>query len=313
MEDQELFNQIKVAANNDAMQHFGAMDKVWNRVEAKLDNKILKKENTVWKKLAVAASLLLVGTLGYQFFKNDKITIKPNQILTQKDSIKNIFSKKDVVVSADNQGISEKSEAKTNPAIKKEADAILEKQLKPRHQVAMEEVKRQSDRETESDAISNTQLGYFNAPITSNTNNFSGNSSYESTQIQPKGIAVSKDVELFLKKENSIFNEKKEQPLLVFDDKVANKQTVKSVKADEVESLVELKEPLYIINGVEYTEQEVFGPNPTSPYTPLNQQEIETISILQDEKAIETYGEKGRKGVVIITTKYGKPVAKKRQ
>ena len=63
----------------------------------------------------------------------------------------------------------------------------------------------------------------------------------------------------------------------------------------------------------EYTEQELFGPNPTSPYTPLSEQEIDSITVLQQEKAITIYGQKGKKGVVIISTKNGKPAAKKRQ
>ena len=36
------------------------MDKVWNRVEEKLDTKIIKKKSEVWKKLAIAASFLIV-------------------------------------------------------------------------------------------------------------------------------------------------------------------------------------------------------------------------------------------------------------
>ena len=108
-------------------------------------------------------------------------------------------------------------------------------------------------------------------------------------------------------------NTKKEKPLLVFDDKVANKQSVKEVEMDDIESIVELPDPLYIINGVEYTEQELFGPNPTSPYTPLSEQDIDSISILQDEKAISIYGQKGKKGIVIISTKNGKPADKKQK
>ena len=122
-----------------------------------------------------------------------------------------------------------------------------------------------------------------------------------------------KDMELFIAKENKVSNAKKEKPLLVFDDKVTNKQSVKEVEMDEIESIVELPDPLYIINGVEYTEQELFGPNPTSPYTPLNEQEIDSISILQKEKATSIYGQKGKKGVVIISTKNGKPAAKKQK
>ena len=38
---------------------------------------------------------------------------------------------------------------------------------------------------------------------------------------------------------------------------------------------------------------------------------IESISILPPEKAVSIYGEKGKKGVVIVTTKDGKPLPKK--
>ena len=105
---------------------------------------------------------------------------------------------------------------------------------------------------------------------------------------------------------------KKDDPLLVIDDKAEDLQNIGKLNPEDVESIVVLAEPLYIINGVEYSEKEVFGPNPTSPYSPLNEQDIETISILQKEKATEIYGKKGEKGVVIITTKNGKPKTKTR-
>ena len=122
-----------------------------------------------------------------------------------------------------------------------------------------------------------------------------------------------KTMEVFINKDNQVSNAKKEKPLLVYNNKVDNKQTVKEVEMDDIESIVELPDPLYIINGVEYTEQELFGPNPTSPYTPLGEQEIDSITVLQQEKAMAAYGVKGKKGVVIISTKNGKPAAKKRK
>ena len=76
-------------------------------------------------------------------------------------------------------------------------------------------------------------------------------------------------------------------------------------------SLVVLDAPLYIIDGIYYSEQDLFGKKPTSPYAPLDNQEIKTITILQDLEATSKYGEKGKKGVVIITTKNGKPALKK--
>jgi hypothetical protein len=296
MEDQDIFNQIKAAANSDSPQHFGSLDNVWDRVEAKLDNKILKKENTIWKKIAVAASLLLLGTLGYQVLKNDKTAITPNQIVTEKDSTQKTLPAKETVAA---------SEA-ANPAIKKEADALLLKQLSQPNKVAFEENllnKKASDLPNES--IAGQPESYFAAPLPAKSEEIKDNLKLESKKVEVK------DLEMFLKKENQVSNAHKEEPLIVADDKATNKQSLKNIDAEDVESLIVLKEPLYIINSKEYTEQEVFGPNPTSPYTPLNQQEIETISILQDEKAIELYGEKGNKGVVIITTKNGKPTAKK--
>ena len=83
-----------------------------------------------------------------------------------------------------------------------------------------------------------------------------------------------------------------------------------NLKKDNIESILVLKEPLYIINDVEYSEEDLFGATPTSPYAPLNKQEIQTINILQNDEAIAKYGDKGKKGVVIITTKNRKPVGK---
>jgi hypothetical protein len=95
-------------------------------------------------------------------------------------------------------------------------------------------------------------------------------------------------------------------PFVVINGEVAQKGK-KNMNDIEIESLVELKEPLYIINGVNYSEKEMFGPNPTSPYAPLDQQEITELKILLEEDAVKIYGEKGKKGVVIVTTKNNKP------
>ena len=99
---------------------------------------------------------------------------------------------------------------------------------------------------------------------------------------------------------------KKDDPLVVVDGKA-----VADYNAEDAESIVYLKNPLYIINGTEYTEQEVFGPNPSCPYAPIKNQEIESVTVLQADKAVDTYGKKGENGVVIITTKDGKPNPKK--
>jgi hypothetical protein len=292
MKNQDIFNQFKKAADNAESPDFASMEKVWSRVEEKLDTKELKKATNLWKKIAVAASLLLVSTLGYQFLKKDQPVTNTHDVIVQKDTIQQTTNpNNDAVVSTE----------PVHPAIKEEAEAILKKQMVVSNQVAVEEV-------SESVKGINDSLKYvFVSPKVTLKS--------ASPEIPPVANEKhkAKDMEFFINQENKVSNAKKEMPLLVFDDQATNKQTVKEVEMDEIESIIELPDPLYIINGVEYTEQELFGPNPTSPYTPLNEQEIDSISILQKEKAISVYGQKGKKGVVIISTKNGKPAAKKRK
>lgn len=299
MEENNLLNQIKSAAENAETKDFSGMEKVWQRVEEKLDNKEDKKAMLLWKKIAVAASLLLVATLGYQFFKSNPNTIQPSSVVTATDSIKKNNAASNQVATIDSKSEEKRNKTTLNPAIKKEAEQILNKQIQPSNQVALEESAKADDKS--SNGISGNAMSY-KAPAASAIQSIPNQYYY-----LPSKKNDAKYVELFMDKSRQTSNEKKEEPLVIIDDKVS-KKNLREHEFNASDSLVVLNEPLYIINGVEYTEKEVFGPNPTSPYTPLNQQEIETLSILQQEKAIEIYGNKGKKGVVIITTKNGKPV-----
>lgn len=298
MEENKLFNEIKSAADNAETKDFPGMESVWNRVEQKLDQKEDKKAIWRWKKIAVAASLLLFATLGYQFFNNNTDVIKPNETLTTTDSITQTISPANDIVIAEPKTETKPNNIKLNPAIKQEAEAILQKQITPASQVALEEVSK-----SEETTIVGSQLGYFSAPVLTQTENDSD----ENLSLKYKK-AEGKDVELFMNKESKKAFIKKEEPLVIMDNKVV-KEKLEDIEFSAADSLMVLNEPLYIINGVEFTEQQVFGPNPTSPYTPLNKQDIESISILQNEKAIEVYGAKGKKGVVIITTRKKLPAA----
>lgn len=308
MENQDkLYNQFKSAAKNAEKKDFPAMENVWNRVEQKLDTKVLKKETKLWKKLAVAASVLLVATLGYHFWQEEKVIIDNSKIVNQ-DSIV-----KPDIVEENNQTIV--TSETQHPAIKENAEEILKEQtktadvvvmndsVKPKKMVismpaAVSEVRIEKD-EIKEEKQSNSYNGYldnevYNARIVQNNGYRTMlNSSGRNAEAKKKSI-------------------KKDDPLLVIDDKAEDLQNIGKLNPEDVESIVVLAEPLYIINGVEYSEKEVFGPNPTSPYSPLNEQDIETISILQKEKATEIYGKKGEKGLVIITTKNGKPKTKTR-
>lgn len=306
MENQDkLYNQFKSAAENAETKDFPGMENVWSRVEQKLDTKVLKKETKLWKKLAVAASILLVVSVGYHFWSTEKtITTPTNEIVTN-DSITtpNLIEENNAV-----------ADVEKHPAIKENAEQILKEQtktadiivmndtVKPKKMAApmpaaISEIKAEKD-DVQKEEETNSYNGYLSKEVF-DARSVKNNS--QKTMINSKGRTAE------AKMKSSI----KEEPLLVIDDVAEDLQKLGKLNADDVESIVVLAEPLYIINGVEYSEVEVFGPNPTSPYSPLNQQDIETISILQKEKATEVYGKKGEKGVVIITTKNGKPKLKK--
>lgn len=79
-------------------------------------------------------------------------------------------------------------------------------------------------------------------------------------------------------------------------------------KSDELNGR---KQPLYIVDGVpvDFTRKASAGKWGDSEYesaTDIASLEKESVEILTGEKAIELYGDKGKHGVILITTKEGK-------
>ncbi len=325
MDNQDkIFNRFKEAADNAETKDFPGMEKVWSRVEEKLDRKEDRKTISLWKKIAVAASLLLVISLGYQFLKTDKKAIieTPKIVVNEEDKPTTegpSFEENKAVVSSDSQLVP-----------KEEAVKILDKQIKQQEKVAVQEV------QAAPNAV-------FTPPVVTERAN------YDAIMPAPSPIRAeeeAKDEEIMLSKskvqtepgfgyakkaakesfsssaEKAAQSPRKSAPLVVLNgNAISHTDDVKrdrmmqrelpNLEPSNVESLVILDDPLYIIDGIYYSENDLFGKNPTSPYAPLNEQEIKTITILQDLEATEKYGEKGKKGVVIITTKTGKPAQKK--
>ena len=320
MDNQDkLFDKFKEAAHNSEVKDFPAMDKVWSRVEDKLDKKEDKKTISLWKKIAIAASLLLVISLGSQFLKsNEEITIQnPKVVINEKEEIQNQSSEKDNAVVAKEAEIVSQAEAME----------ILDKEITKQQKVALEEThSRNVDAVgTGTSSIIASEV-YTPAPVL-----------IQAEAAEEENVVVAKEKMEMMnsysetkEKESArlAFSAKQSQmakksaPLVVLNgNAIAHKDDVKRDKMmqtemsnfqpENLESLVVLDEPLYIIDGIYYSENDLFGNNPTSPYAPLNKQEIKTITILQDLEATSKYGEKGKKGVVIITTKNGKPALKK--
>ncbi|MEZ4853881.1 hypothetical protein [Flavobacterium sp.] len=282
--EDKLYNKIKSAAEKGETPNFSSMDKVWNRVEDKLEAKISKNESSKWKKIAVAASLLVVGVLCYNWLQspinNESI---PENTVVVLDSIPTKIE--EAVVSNELPETTPETIENQHPIIKKNAAEIIQSEIQNNTEVVadVEEI------EIASDKIPNEAM------TLSAKNNVD------------KMIQQSENYRIEMMTPVATTQNKKEQPLVIIDGKAKKNMKAEDIDAETIDSLVYLKEPLYIINGEEYTEQELFGENPTSPYAPLNKQNIISTTVYQGLDATKLYGKKGEKGVVIITTKDGKP------
>lgn len=385
MDNQDkIINKIKSAAQKAEHQDFPGMDKVWGRVEDKLDQKVLETKTKLWKKLAIAASLLLFLSLGYQFLKTDSKIIVPNEtkIVIQKNEIindsvvpsknikdnassilKNQLEKQNPVVfsekndnytkSSNNNGngvISTAKAEETTPPdtiISQEPSSTLA--LAPMASVAAKslapvanEYKQKAeivsaDKNTEKTITgiitdeSNMPLPGVNVIIKGTKNaavtDFDGKFSIEAEKGEQlifnmigynsayATVEKSNEINKKLNPNSASLNEvvvvgygtaRKNQPKNTAP--IAKYGTTKFYKSEKEKSVPHIKDALYIINGVEYSEESLFGSNPTSPYAPLSKQKIESVQVLPKEESTSIYGYKSKNGVVIITTKNGIPL-----
>lgn len=293
--EEKLYKKIQQATENAEQKDFPGMEKIWARVEDKLETQTLQKEKHLWKKLAVAASIILVGTLTLFLLQEKENVVVPENTVTTIDSSKNTIPTPE----------SANGFVNTTPEIKKEAEQILQQQIVIQNNIVINDtINYKSKKEVvlsapiameEVQEVAKTSLvpSYNNSMSNSATTN---NSGY---------LAKVKRYDITMKSAETTQEKDKKEPnddLLLIDGKLS-KKSLNNLNPDEIESVVELKEPIYYINGVEFSEESLFGENPTSPYAPLSKQKIDTIIILEPERAIPIYGEKGKKGVVIITIK----------
>lgn len=300
MEHQDnLFEQFKKAADNSESTDFPGFEKVWSRVDAKLDTQIYKQQKSVnsgWKKFAVAASIVVGTVFAYQFFKKEKTILPQENKIVREDTRIPQASEPSIITTDSTNKIVEKKETKK----------AKEKQIRLKTQVITRTL-------TTNWMINDTLIFREPAKVTIETDERERQSStmMRGEVFNAIGVKHLKTEEVSEKKqepESKKITLKKAPPLILIDGKVSN--NAKDIR--EAETVMELEEPLYIVNGIEYSEKEMFGPNPTSPYYPLNKQEIESIVVYEGKDAIEKFGQKGSKGVVVVKTKDGKPAVLKK-
>ncbi len=292
--EEKLYKKIQQAAENAEQKDFPGMEKIWARVEDKLETQTLQKEKHLWKKLAVAASIVLVGTLTFFLLQEKETKIVPENTVTTIDSSKNVIPTPE----------SANGFVNTTPEIKEEAEQILQQQIVIQNNIVINDT---INYKSKKEVMIPTPIAMEEVQEMAKTslvpsyNSMSNSASTNNSSYLAKGKrydVTMNSAETTQEKDKKIVND----DLVVVDGKLS-KKSLNNINPEEVESIIELTEPVYFINGVEYSEESLFGENPTSPYAPLSKQKIDTIVILQPEKAIPIYGEKGKKGVVIITIK----------
>jgi len=123
MDNQDkIFDKIKNAAHKAEEKDFPGMERIWQRVDAKLEQKELQSKNKNWKKIAIAASVILLVSLGYQFLKPTEITSIDNEVVVKKVPSKNILKK--AIVS------SQIDTAKVIMSLMKQKQLLLKRKIK---------------------------------------------------------------------------------------------------------------------------------------------------------------------------------------
>jgi len=318
MDNQDkIFDKFKEAAHNSESKDFPGMEKIWSKVEDKLDKKEDKKAISLWKKVAIAASLLLLISVGSQFLKSEKPlnTSTPKVVVNEaeQEAIQNNTVQKDgAIVSKDSPILPQT-----------EAVKILDKQIKEQNTVAASEIQGYiSEPEPVQKSSAEAVYEVAAAPVATQSDLKDDENSVAKDKADFGSYKTERESAKVAYADKQTQMAKKSAPLIVLNgtaishsndekrDKMIQNE-LPNLQPENVDSLVVLDAPLYIIDGIYYSEEDLFGKNPTSPYAPLNKQEIKTITVLQDLEATSKYGDKGKKGVVIITTKYGKPTPKK--
>ena len=293
--EEKLYKKIQQAAENAEQKDFPGMEKIWARVEDKLETQTLQKEKHLWKKLAVAASIVLVGTLTFFLLQEKETVIVPENTVTTIDSSKNTIPTPE----------SENGLVNTTPEIKKDAEQILQQQIVIQNNIVINDtINYKSKKEvllSAPIAMEEVQEMAKTSLVPSYNNSMSNSASTNNSGYLAKGKRYDitmNSAETTQEKDKNVANDD-----LVLVDGELTKESLSNLNPDDIDSIIELKEPIYFINGVEYSEESLFGENPTSPYAPLSKQKIEKIEVIQPADAVKIYGKKGEKGVVIISIK----------
>ncbi|WP_322549345.1 hypothetical protein [Flavobacterium psychraquaticum] len=271
--EEKLYKKIQQAAQNAAQKDFPGMENIWARVENKLETQTLQQEKHLWKKIAVAASIVLVGTLAFLLLQPKENIIVLENTITAIDTTKN-----EIPTPESANGF-----ATTNPVIKKDAKEILQQQIVIQNNIVINDTINYSSRkevtihtpmmleevQAKTSFAPELRNDASNAAFLSNQGYAAKGKAYSITTVSAEDIS--------------------QEPIkeMMNNDFVIIRGQISQESANG-------NEPLIVLNNHLVTKAILNDIDPNS---------IASVTVLKNQAAISLYGEKGKNGAIVLTTK----------
>ena len=271
--EEKLYKKIQQAAQNAEQKDFPGMENIWARVENKLETQTLQQEKHLWKKIAVAASIVLVGTLAFLLLQPKENIIVPENTISAIDTTKN-----EIPTPESANGF-----ANTNPVIRKDAEQILQQQIVIQNNIVINDTINYSSRKEVTIhnpmMLEEVQAKTSFAP---ELRNDASNAAFLSNQgFAAKGKAYS----ITTVSAEDISQEPIKE--MMNNDFVIIRGQISQESANG-------NEPLIVLNNHLVTKAILNDIDPNS---------IASVTVLKNQAAISLYGEKGKNGAIVLTTK----------
>ena len=271
--EEKLYKKIQQAAQNAEQKDFPGMENIWARVENKLETQTLQQEKHLWKKIAVAASIVLVGTLAFLLLQPKENIIVPENTITAIDTTKN-----EIPTPESANGF-----ATTNPVIKKDAKEILQQQIVIQNNIVINDTINYSSRkevtihtpmmleevQAKTSFAPELRNDASNAAFLSNQGYAAKGKAYSITTVSAEDIS--------------------QEPIkeMMNNDFVIIRGQISQESANG-------NEPLIVLNNHLVTKAILNDIDPNK---------IESVTVLKDKAAMSIYGSKGKNGAIVLTTK----------
>ena len=271
--EEKLYKKIQQAAQNAERKDFPGMENIWTRVENKLETQTLQQEKHLWKKIAVAASIVLVGTLAFLLLQPKENIIVPENTISAIDTTKN-----EIPTPESANGF-----ATTNPVIKKDAKEILQQRIVIQNNIVINDTINYSSRKEVTIhnpmMLEEVQAKTSFAP---ELRNDASNAAFLSNQgFAAKGKAYS----ITTVSAEDISQEPIKE--MMNNDFVIIRGQISQESANG-------NEPLIVLNNHLVTKAILNDIDPNK---------IESVTVLKDKAAMSIYGSKGKNGAIVLTTK----------